>query len=178
MTAATDRPASRTVSDYATAMELFTAADEARQLWKALGVELRTADAEARQHNALHNRFRPHTRAGRSVQATMRNAMPADARKAAKLADRLRERRRNLHRAAEVLANAGQLDPYIFGPGIDVDENAAPTLRRIIDRWSAARIAAGESIETTRLNARRAALLAQIDQLDRRAERRINDARG
>lgn len=157
---------------YGTPAELRQAAGEARKLWKTLGAELRAADEAVREHNPLHNRFRPRSRAGNQVVKTLRAAMPADAQAAAVTADRLRQQRRCLNKTADLLANGSHLDLLACGPGlIGVDLGAAPILRRILDRWAAARAATDQPVPTDSASARRAATLARLEQLAARAAR-------
>lgn len=167
------------VTQYASPAEREQAAAEARKIRQGLGAALRAADETAREHNPLHNRFRPRSRAGREVTATLRAAMPEHASSAATTADRLREQRRCLNRIADTLTRAGELDVYVCNTGTNgIDLEGAPALARILDAWRQAHAATDTPVPaTTVMNARTAALLAQIDALAARAARMRSEHR-
>ena len=159
-------------ASYATATERQQAATEALQVRKALEDEMRAADDIAREHNALHNRFRPRSRSGRQVAATLRKAMPKHAQAAADTAGRLREQRRILNKIADILTCGADLDPLLTGAGLNgVDLTAAPTLARFLGRRRQAHADHGDPVTVDPVSARRAALHAQIGELMERADR-------
>jgi hypothetical protein len=155
---------------YGTPTERAEAAREALRLRNALGAALRAADETAREHNPLHNRFRPRTRNGRDAVAAMRKAMPEHARNAAVTADRLREQRRCLNKTAAILTAGEPFNLLACGPGLTgLDLTTAPTLARIRQRWQDARHAAGAALPDDRIGTQREQTLRQIERLATKA---------
>lgn len=133
------------VADYASNDEITQASTELGEHWRALGRDLRAANAEAVRVFPLHG-HRARRRASINTIWRLRDALSPEDRAIVDEAERLKHLRHLINDAQSQLTDRGRLQLWVVAQVEKrLPAGECPTWRAIVARWHTARLEAGDT---------------------------------